>query len=68
MREYQRLEQQWQQIKQQAEQAAQKASDAVGTAGIWGFVALLLGVIAAAAGGMLGKPDVAEVQDRRDAV
>lgn len=68
MKEYERLEQQWQQLKQEAEQAAQQASDALGKAGIWAFVALLLGVITAAAGGMLGKPDVAEVYDRRKTV
>ena len=68
MREYQRLEQQWQQLKQQAEEAAQKASDAAGKAGIWGFVALLLGLITAAAGGMVGKPDVEEVFDQRKVV
>ena len=68
MKEYERLEQQWQQLKQKAEQAAQDASDAVGKAGIWAFVALLLGVITAVAGGMLGKPDVDEVYDRRKVV
>ncbi len=68
MKEYERLEQQWQQLKQQAEQAAQQASDAMGKAGIWAFVALLLGVITAAAGGMVGKPDVDEVHDRRKVV
>ena len=34
----------------------------------WWFVALLLGVITAAAGGMAGKPDVKEVHDRRKVV
>ncbi len=68
MEEYQRLEQQWQQLKQQAEQTAQDASDAAGKAGIWGFVALLLGVITAGLGGMAGKPDPAEVRGRRKVV
>lgn len=68
MKEYQRLEQQWQQLKQKAEEAAQQASDAVGKAAIWAFVALVLGLMAAAAGGMAGKPDVDEVTDRRKAV
>jgi hypothetical protein len=64
MEEYERLEQQWRQIKLQAEETARKASGAAGKAAIWAFVALLLGVITAAVGGMLGKPDVPGVQDR----
>lgn len=68
IQEYQRLEQQWQQIKQQAEQTAQKASDAVGSAAIWVFVALLFGVMTAAAGGIAGKPSISEVQERRKIV
>lgn len=57
VKEYERLKTQWQQVKQKAEVAAQKAADAASKAAIWSFVALLLGVITAAIGGSVGKPD-----------
>lgn len=46
----------YQQAKQQALQAAEATADAVAKASLWSFVALLLGAIVAAIGGMLGAP------------
>ena len=51
---------QWQQsyrdAKQKALQAAEATADTVSKASLWSFVALLLGAILAAVGGMLGAP------------
>jgi amino acid transporter len=47
-------QQTYQQTKQQALQAAEATADTVSKASLWSFVALLLGAIVAAAGGMLG--------------
>jgi polyhydroxyalkanoate synthesis regulator phasin len=56
----QNLETQYQQavqeIEQQAREAAQGAAEAVSSAALWSFIALLLGALAAAAGGWLGAP------------
>jgi hypothetical protein len=49
-------EQAVQEIEQQAGQAAEAAAEAVSSAAFWSFIALLLGGIAAAAGGWLGAP------------
>jgi hypothetical protein len=49
-------QQTYQQAKQQAIQAAEATADAVSRASLWSFVALLLGAIVAAVGGMLGAP------------
>jgi hypothetical protein len=49
-------QQTYQQAKQQAIQAAEATADAVSKASLWSFVALLLGAIVAAVGGMLGAP------------
>src|SRR5512144_1668786 len=46
----------YQQAKQQALQAAEATANAVAKASLWSFVALLLGAIVAAIGGMLGAP------------
>lgn len=59
--EYEEIEQQVQQLAQRAKEASQEVAEAVSRAAIWSFVALLLGVITAAIGGMLGKPDAASV-------
>ena len=61
IREYERIERQLQQLAQQAEETGQQVSDAISKAAIWSFVALMLGLIAAAFGGILGKPDAASV-------
>jgi polyhydroxyalkanoate synthesis regulator phasin len=45
-----------QEIEQQAGQAAEAAAGAVSSAAFWSFIALLLGGIAAAAGGWFGAP------------
>ena len=45
-----------QEIEQQAGQVAETAAEAVSSAAFWSFIALLLGGIAAAAGGWLGAP------------
>jgi hypothetical protein len=47
-------QQSYQQAKQQALQTAQVTADAVSRASLWSFVALVLGAIVAAIGGMLG--------------
>lgn len=51
---------QWQQTyretKEQALQAAEATADTVAKASLWSFVALLLGAVVAAVGGMLGSP------------
>jgi hypothetical protein len=47
-------QQTYQQTKQQALQAAEATADTVSKASLWSFVALLLGAIVAAVGGMLG--------------
>lgn len=62
---FQEAKQKWQEIKPEVEQTAQKATDTASKAAIWGFVALLLGVITAAAGGRMGKPDFDDIKDRR---
>jgi hypothetical protein len=49
-------QQTYQQTKQQAIQAAEATADTVSRASLWSFVALLLGAIVAAVGGMLGAP------------
>jgi hypothetical protein len=49
-------QQTYQQTKQQALQAAEATADAVSKAALWSFVALVLGAIVAAIGGMLGAP------------
>jgi polyhydroxyalkanoate synthesis regulator phasin len=45
-----------QEVEQQAGQAAQAAAETVSSAALWSFIALLLGGIAAAAGGWIGAP------------
>ena len=51
---------QWQQTyretKEQALQAAEATADTVAQASLWSFIALLLGAVVAAVGGMLGSP------------
>ena len=49
-------QQTYQQTKQQAIQAAEATADTISRASLWSFVALLLGAIVAAVGGMLGAP------------
>jgi hypothetical protein len=49
-------QQTYQQTKQQALKAAEVTADTVSRASLWSFVALLLGAIVAAVGGMLGAP------------
>ena len=49
-------QQTYQQTKQQALRAAEATADTVSKASLWSFVALLLGAIVAAVGGMLGAP------------
>ena len=49
-------QQSYQETKQQALQAAEATADTVSRASLWSFVALLLGAIIAAVGGMLGAP------------
>lgn len=44
------------QTKEDAQQAAQKATDAAGSAAIWGFFALLIGMGASIGGGLAGTP------------
>lgn len=61
--QYQQIEQQLQDLKQKATETAQQVSEAVSKAAIWAFVALLLGVITAAFGGHVGKPDILSVDD-----
>jgi polyhydroxyalkanoate synthesis regulator phasin len=59
-RTLQNLETQYQQaaqeVEQQTRQAAQAAAETVSSAALWSFIALLLGALAAAAGGWLGAP------------
>jgi polyhydroxyalkanoate synthesis regulator phasin len=59
-RTLQNLETQYQQaaqeVEQQTRQAAQAAAETVSSAALWSFIALLLGAIAAAAGGWIGAP------------
>jgi hypothetical protein len=59
-RTQQNLETQYQQaaqeVEQQTRQAAQAAAETVSSAALWSFIALLLGAIAAAAGGWIGAP------------
>jgi hypothetical protein len=43
-------------VREQAPETAEAASDALGTAALVSFLALLLGVVAAAFGGLLGSP------------
>jgi polyhydroxyalkanoate synthesis regulator phasin len=45
-----------QEAEQQARQAAQTAAETVSSAALWSFFALLLGAVAAAAGGWIGAP------------
>jgi hypothetical protein len=52
-------QQTYQQAKQQAIEAAEATADTVSKASLWAFVALLLGAIVAAVGGMLGAPRTA---------
>ncbi len=63
IREYEQIQQQLQQLAQKAEEAGQQVAEAVTKAAIWSFVALLLGLITAAIGGKLGKPDAVTVHD-----
>jgi hypothetical protein len=49
-------QQTYQQTKQQAIEAAESTADAVSKASLWSFVALALGAVVAAVGGMLGAP------------
>jgi hypothetical protein len=49
-------QQTYQRAKQQAMQAAEATADTVSQASLWSFIALLLGAIVAAVGGMLGSP------------
>jgi hypothetical protein len=58
VREYEQIRQQLQQLEQQARETGQQVAEAVSKAAIWAFIALLLGVITAAIGGKVGKPDV----------
>jgi hypothetical protein len=44
----------------QAREAAQAAAQATAQTALWGFFALLLGAIAAAVGGMAGRPKISE--------
>lgn len=48
--------QQQQELQQQAQEVAQQADDAVAHAGIWTFIAMLLGAAAAGLGGFLATP------------
>lgn len=61
----QQLEQQFHQIRQQASQmatqTAEQASSTLSSAGIWGTVALVLGALGAAIGGLLGTRPAREV-------
>ncbi|MEZ4601771.1 MAG: hypothetical protein R2940_18425 [Syntrophotaleaceae bacterium] len=52
---YQQARQQVQQFGEQVTQRAEQITDALAQAAIWSFFALLLGAIAAAAGGMVGR-------------
>ena len=56
------------QAEQQATETAAKAADAASSAAIWGFVALVLGAIVAAAGGRAGRPedDFVDVKQERE--
>jgi hypothetical protein len=65
MREYEKIKQDWPRIKAEAQQKAQEAASAASKAAIWSFVALLLGVITAAIGGRVGKPNLYEIEERR---
>ena len=49
-------QQSYQETKREALQAAEATADTVSRASLWSFVALLLGAIIAAVGGMLGAP------------
>jgi len=49
-------QQTYQRAKQQAMQAAEATADTVSQASLWSFIALLLGAVVAAVGGMLGSP------------
>ncbi len=52
---YQQARQKLQKFGEQLPQKAEQASEALGQAALWSFFALLLGAIAAAAGGMVGR-------------
>lgn len=66
MMEYERLKQEWPRMKQEAQEKAQQAAGAASKAAIWSFVALLLGAITAAIGGKVGKPDIYDIEERKD--
>lgn len=51
---------------QQGEQTAEQAADAVAQAGIWAFVAMLLGALAAGFGGLAGAPQDAPRTHREE--
>lgn len=57
---YQQAQAKYEEVKKQAEQKARKVADqtaqAVSRASLWGFFALVLGAIASAYGGLLGRP------------
>jgi hypothetical protein len=52
---YEQARQRLQEVRRQLPATAEQMSDALGKAAIWSFVALLLGAIAAALGGMTGR-------------
>lgn len=54
-----------QQSEQQTRQAAERVASTVATGALWSFFALLLGAIAAAWGGALGRPAVSGASDER---
>lgn len=62
MREFEQIEKEYQQMKEKAKETAYEVAEAVSKAAIWSFVALLLGVITAAFGGYLGKPEGVFIQ------
>lgn len=56
-------------VREEAPQVAEDATDALGTAALWAAIALLLGAVAAIAGGVVGSPhDLPAAAVRRDAV
>lgn len=63
--EYKKVEMKVQDLAEQAEEKGQDVSDALGKAAIWSFVALLFGVLTAALGGHLGKPNTASLGSAR---
>lgn len=64
----QRWQANYEQAVAQARQAAETAAKTVSQASFWSFIALLLGAIAGALGGMVGAPNEVVVRDRGDAV